>query len=589
MDLQLDIVDINRNPFDTSDTIVESGTILVDIGNTPDFLSSLTNLEAGNSYTIRFIDGGGSIITATSAIEITSPDDGSINIEADQNVQNGITDLIINPVNDITTLELTHNGGAADSFSGTIQILGENITITLDDGISPPFIFNGSNTIIQALANNSQVSVTVTSNGFYSYSNIINVYHKNEQINVLLSPIINDPNDPNYRKPYPNFFYILEPCSFNVYIYDGQAAPFGTICYEQNGIEFSIGQKNTIYNTCIPDIISITQRIKVREQFTCSSLPPIEWDEFYTINGIQTIEYRPSILLDTDFRCCIPKDEELIVLPSILNMNAGAPHDTCTIGTDPNVELIYTIITPSNQTIVLVTYTAAQIAAGPLANLGFTYTPAELGTYTLNVSLTNCCDTIITEYKINICESWEITNTDCNKLNIANLSDIYTLTYTLKKLNTLNQFEIVTIDNILQKDILIGGNGEVLLDVIDDNIYTLDLLTNTPSAIVQERIFLLDCNIKKCKKNFLIALNCPADDCSSKCARAQLIADYNYFKALEEIIYHRWDIWLRQQTIYPTFSINDIMESVLSIKELMIALADICDDCNTITKKDCGC
>ena len=592
MDLQLDILDINRNLLNVSNTpVAPPFNIQLDAATSDLVVLASGVLLSGNTYRVTFDPAtGGAGVLGTGTTTLTSPQDGALSVLVSNAIllNGGFVDITL--AADITDITISVLSSAGD-YNEDIIISGENITITLDDGVSPPFIIVGQNSITQALADNSQVSITVNTGGYYTYTNTINVYHNDVSATVLLIPVITDPLDVNYRRPYPNFFYILEPCSFNVHIYDGQAAPFGTISYEQNGLQFSNGQRNVIYDTCIPDIISITQRIIVNEQASsCGGIPAVVFNVSYTINGIQTTEHRPNILLDNAFRCCIPKDELLTVLPSILDMNAGAPHDTCVIGTDPSVQLIYTLTTPSNQTVALATYSAAQIAAGPLASLGFAYTPTELGTYTLSVSLTNCCATVVTTYAINICDSWEITNTDCNKLSIVNLSSVFTLTYTLKKLNTSNEFELVTINGIIQENIVMGANAEVILDAVEDNIYTLDLLTSAPGATVQERIFLLDCNIKKCKKAFLIALNCATTiACENRAKRADLLADYNYFKALEEIIYNRWNKWIRQQTIYPTFSVNDIMEQVLSTKELMTAIADICDDCITVTDKDCGC
>jgi hypothetical protein len=260
----------------------------------------------------------------------------------------------------------------------------------------------------------------------------------------------------------------------------------------------------------------------------------------------------------------------------------------CDITTDPDVSLSYSILTPSLQIVDLGSYTAAEIDAGPLADLNAMFTPDELGTYILTVSVTNCCDTTVRTFNIDVCDSWEITNTDCNKIVINNISSEYNLTYTLRELTENDIFENMTVLGELQENIVIPPNDSAELDLVQDNIYVFDLLSSAPGSVVQERIFLLDCNIKKCKKNFLLGVTCPPKDPCNDRDRLELWKDYVHFKTLEEIIYYRWDEWIRQQSTFPTFSINDIMENVLSVKDLMNDINKLCNDCG-IKEDDCGC
>lgn len=493
------------------------------------------------------------------------------------------------------------------TYNEGIVVQGENITITIDWGTGFR-IYTGVNIVTGlVIPDDSTVDISVVAGGHYDYNNTVSVYTNEIQSSVLMQPIIVDPLDPNYRRPYPNFFTILEPCTFNVHIYDGQAAPFGLINYYQGGTEgelVSSGQRNVIYDTCIPDVIAIGQEIVVRQMVNCGGTSPIIWDRFtsppfapffgnppfswFEIQGIQTVEYKPEFQLDNEFRCCVPIDVEIILAPELINMNAVDPHNlVCDITTDPDVSLSYSLLTPSLQVIDLGSYTAAEIDAGPLADLNAMFTPDELGSYALTVELTNCCDTITNVYNIEVCDSWEITNTDCNKIVINNISSEYNLTYTLRELTENDIFETMTIGVELQENIVIPPNDSVELDLVNDNIYVFDLISSAPGSVVQERIFLLDCNIKKCKKEFLLGVTCPPKECDDK-AKLELYKDYVHFKTLEEIIYYRWDEWIRQQSTFPTFSINDIMEDVLSTKDLMTDLDKLCNGCG-IKEDDCGC
>ena len=473
------------------------------------------------------------------------------------------------------------------AYNENIEIRGEDITITIDDGTGPN-VFIGTNVVTDLVLNdNSSVDITVASSGFYTYTNTVAVYTNEVFGSVLMQPVMTDPMDAAYRRPYPNFFTIIEPCTYTIHVYDGQAAPFGVISYEETGTSFSTGNRNTTFDTCIPDVASITQRIVVREIVNCGGTSPIIWNEIYTIDGITTTEYKPSFLLDNEFRCCVALNEEITLAPELLDMNSVAPHDTCDITSDPGVSLNYSLLTPALAIIDLGSYTAAEINTGPLPALSAVFTPDELGTYVLTVTLTNCCTTITQTYDINICNSWQVTNTECNEVVITNISQGLTLTYTAKELTANNIFETMTIGAVLQENIVIQPNSAVTLDMVNDGLYTFDFITSAPGDTTQERIFLMDCNIKKCKKDFLLGVTCPPAVCDDK-AKAQLWKDYVHFKTLEEIIYYRWDEWIRQQSVFPSFSINDIMEDVLSINDVIKDIAKLCANCG-VTDEDCGC
>jgi hypothetical protein len=493
-------------------------------------------------------------------------------------------------------------------YNETVQVRGEDITITIDWGVGSQ-VFTGTNVVSGlVIPDNSTVEITVESGGLYTYNNIIQAYTNEVFASALMQPIITDPIDQNYRRPYPNFFTVLEPCSFNVHVYDGQNAPFGVINYylgDENGELLSSGQRNYILNTCVQDIVAIGQEIVVREIANCGGTSPILWDRFtspdfppfngnppyswFEIQGIQTLNFLPEFQLDNEFRCCTPINEEITVAPELLEMNNDEPpHDlVCDVTADPNVVLNYSLLTPSQTIVDLGSYTAAEIDAGPLAALNATFTPDELGTYTLTVTLTNCCGTITEVYEIGICDSWQITNTDCNEVVITNLSGSSTLTYTLRELTENDIFEVMTINGVLQENIDVLPNTTEELDLVKDNIYVFDLVTDNPGDTPVERIFLLDCNIKKCKKEFLLAVTCPPEKCD-ELAKIELWKNYVHFKTLEEIVYYRWDEWLRQQSVFPSFSINDIMEEVLSVKDVITQLEKLCNICG-IKEEDCGC
>lgn len=586
MILNLDVLDNTYSPLDVSNILIKNFNLQIDEVTTDLVTVNPNTLYAGNTYVFTFTaQTGGAGVLGVGDTVLTSTQDGTINVSVPNAILLNGGSVNLTPAVDITDITVGVLSAVGD-YTEDLNIFGEDITITVDDGNSIQ-VFTGTNQISATLVDNSSVTLDVVSSGLYSYNNVFTVHHNDEDITVLMTPVITDPLDPNYRKPYPNFFTIFEPCTYNIHIYDGQSVPFGTISYEESGTNISTGQRNYILNTCLPDMASITQRIVVSQMTPCGSSSVIIWDETFTINGIQTTEFKPEFQLDNEFGCCAVIDEEIVVFPEVLNMNSIAPHNPCNIATDPSVSLSYSILTPSQGIVALDSYTAAQINTGPLTALTGTFTPDELGTYVLTVTITNCCTIIQEVYNINICESWQITNTDCNKIVITNLSGLYTLTYSIKELTSNDIFELMTVNLVLQEDIVIQPLGSVTLDLVVDNLYTVTLITSAPGDTEQERIFLLDCNIKKCKKEFLIAKNCPPSPCTDA-EVAAMNADYVHFKTLEEIIYYRWDEWVRQQSTFPSFSINDIMEDILSIKDVMTDLMKLCDICG-IKEDDCGC
>jgi hypothetical protein len=178
--------------------------------------------------------------------------------------------------------------------------------------------------------------------------------------------------------------------------------------------------------------------------------------------------------------------------------------------------------------------------------------------------------------------SWVITNTNCNIIDIQNLSSLNSISYDIKALTDYSTFETVNTGTVT-----VGSTESI--DLVNDNLYTVTITDAHPSTEDDEQIFLLDCNIKKCKKQFLIDVLCDNLDECDKEARIELLAEFAEFKALEEIVYQKWDEWKVQQSIVDTFSINDIMEDVIALSKAISAMLKICNECVTLSDEDCGC
>ena len=578
MNFTLNILDNNGAPLDVGNLVVGSKLISLTNGS-GDTIGSL-DLKAGNDYNLVF-PADASAPTAT--VNVSFPEDGLLDFTtvAGQ-LASGLT-VPLTPNADITTINFSVLS-AAETYDATVTITGEDITITIDGNVT-----TGANIATETLTDNDTVDITVESPGYFTYTNTVRVYQYDLDVSVKLIQNITDPNDPEYRRPYPWFFEILEPCSFNVHTYNAQSAPFGMISYQESGEEYATGG-NAILDTCQPDIVSITQRIVVRAIANCGGTSPIIWDETYTIDGIETTEYRPSVLLERPFDCCEVIDTEITLNPQEILLHDSGIHSTCDINTiDPS--LVYTITEPDGTETILASYSGTLVAAAILAadfsTVGFTYTPTVLGTYSLSVSITNCCTTIEQISSFDVCNSWAVTNTECNIIEITNYSLTQDLTFTLRELSNLETFTVVDIDDVPQSGIVVPSGTTTSLDLQVDNLYTVDITDNLPSTTDKEYIFLLDCNIKKCKKQLLLNYLCDGGEVCDEITRAKLADDWLRFSSFEAIVYQKWDVWKQQQTIFDTLSINDIMEDVITLGKAMDVMQTICNKCGI--KNDCSC
>jgi hypothetical protein len=467
--------------------------------------------------------------------------------------------------------------------------------IQLTDGVTTWNSGAGVSTFVQSVPDNSVIEITVTLAGHITYTNTVTTYTNDVTASVLLQPVITDPSDPNFRRPYPNFFTIIEPCSYRVHLYDGTANPFGVYSYEENSTEFDSGSRNSVFDPCQADILSLDQRIVVRQIPNCGGTSPIIWDVRYSDVGeagapisVTVTEYVPQFTPSLAFSCCMTVDEAFNLAPTSIELWDGTIHDACDINTSGSTVLNYTITDPDgNETTV--SYTGVAVAAGPLADLDIDFTPTTLGTYTVEVDITNCCETNTYTYSFDACLSWVITNTTCNTLEIQNVGTHVnsTITYDIKRLTDYSTFETVT--DIADASGTLAPGATLTIDLVNDNLYTIDISDNYPSTPDKEYIFLLDCNIKKCKKDILLRVLCDSLAECDTLSRQTLLAEFAEFKALEEIVYQKWDEWKAQQTIVDTFSINDIMEDVTTLSKAISSILKICGECETLEDDDCGC
>jgi hypothetical protein len=404
-------------------------------------------------------------------------------------------------------------------------------------------------------------------------------------ISVMMIEDISVITDPDYMIPYANFFQIQDPCSFETLVYFGSSMPFGSWRYEINGSQFATTRNATV-SVCEPGNYNITAYVSTSaSSSSCGTVAiPASTDDY--TDGITVVEYRPNFSVSTDWGCCPVKEETYSLSLASFNWN-----NTVTGCTTAN--LTYTIYSPGGTSVATATYGYADLVGAPipLTDVNIAFTPNDLGTYKLVVEAENCCTTITEEFEYEICNSWVVSNTTCNILKIENLSSSVPLTYTIKKLNDDNVFEVATVNDVVLQDLDLAFGNSVSYDMGDDNLYTVTISQENDDPRVDntdlEYIILLDCNIRKCKKELLRLFLCE-DDVDCGCA----INDLTEFTALSNILYRKWNIWKQQQSIYTTLDINDIVDDIATLSIAITKIKEICKECandNLSKGDDCGC
>jgi len=102
----------------------------------------------------------------------------------------------------------------------TIRVLNTSVypsTATLITALGTDITVNGlttadANTDTVVVTNNSSATISITRNNHHTYSNTIEVFDYNMTINIFLVPVITNPADPNYQRPYTYFNKYIKPC-----------------------------------------------------------------------------------------------------------------------------------------------------------------------------------------------------------------------------------------------------------------------------------------------------------------------------------------------------------------------------------------
>lgn len=189
-----------------------------------------------------------------------------------------------------------------------------------------------------------------------------------------------------------------------------------------------------------------------------------------------------------------------------------------------------------------------------------------------------------------------VTLTDCNTVEI---SADETTTFTIKKLNNSNQFDVVEYEGENIEDISITSSLTYTYEfgTSGDGLYGLQQADSEDLSI-----FILDCNIETCRKSLYLDFLCSDEPCK----HFDLLTKRHYalkFQSLSNVLYAKWNSWTTYKTIGSVTNQNSITTNVILMSDLIKQLNKICTTCNcgcsngrkskyldtTVNTTDCGC
>ena len=189
-------------------------------------------------------------------------------------------------------------------------------------GVIQEFTDTGvANFTISGIDDNSEVTVSAVASGRHPYNTRFKVYFLDLDLSVKLPTIITDTQNVNYNNPYPFFFQILNPCTYQVDVYNASSSPYGSPSwYFNNQLIDGEGGNRTITLTS-PGFYQLTRRVSVYDPVT----QQLVWDRYYSSGAVavgstsNTVE--ENLNIDNEYN--IQYDE----ITPVIDLKVSAPTD----------------------------------------------------------------------------------------------------------------------------------------------------------------------------------------------------------------------------------------------------------------------
>lgn len=439
-------------------------------------------------------------------------------------------------------------------------------------------------TYTTSITDNTSAVISILKGGYYTYNvTIDNVFTEDKTIDIILVPILSIV-DPDYNRPYPNFFIFQDSYSFKTYAYNGSSYP-GNVEWYYNNTSYSYNDK-IVLDSYIPT----SYQLKIRGT-TYEPLGSVRYDSVYAtdtvgISGNTTpdtasdisvylaldlnknvteVEFRPTYYLtasdpeqEGQTELGYAKGEVVTITPFI------------TITNDSTYTLKYTITDPDGIVIVNTTISYIDI---PSVTIDFTLD--KLGTYTVVGVLKDVegNKTYTSTIFVNTINFIDISYIACNTFRFENRSTTIPINYTISSLtNSLVQ----------QGSLQYESSTDIVLP--ETNLYTV---TVTYNDITEYYIINNYCDLEDCLTKSTLDLLCDpsCDPCDKSENELNLIRLYSlsntYFMKLHKEYYIN--------NVYTALT-QTKLDELTDIKQTLDKLSEYCKRIGCLDKsKDCGC
>ena len=434
------------------------------------------------------------------------------------------------------------------------------------------------------VTDNTSAIISILKGGYYTYNvTIDSVFTEDNTIDIVLVPILSIV-DPDYNRPYPNFFTFQDNYSFKTYAYNGSSYP-GAIEWYYNNTSYS-----TLDKIILDSYIPTSYQLKIRGT-TYEPLGGVRYDSTYAtdivgISGnttpdtasdisvylvldlnknITEIEYRPTYYLtvsdpeqEGQTTLGYAKGETVTITPFIEITN------------DSTYTLKYTITDPDGIVIVNTTISYVDI---PSVTINFNLD--KLGTYTIVGILKDVegNKTYSSTVFVNTINFINISYIDCNTFRFENRSTTIPITYSISNLTDI----VIASANLQYEsstDIVLPGT----------NLYTV---TVTYGDTTEYYILNNYCDLEDCLTKATLDLLCDpsCDPCDKSENELNLIRLYSlsntYFMKLHKEYYIN--------NIYTALT-QTKLDELTDIKQTLDKLSEYCKRIGCLDKsRDCGC